>query len=664
MSTLSSSTAGESSDYSRRVKLIALALALAVLVVEARIVVGGKTWDDLRYHTEIAPPRLAAAAAVQAGELPAWWDGTGFGVPLVGEPTHGAAYPPGWLAATPGALDLVFVLHALWAALGVAVWARRRGASNVGALVAGVLVAGSGIVATAAVRGTLPALAHLPWIGWAATRLADADKCRGRAAAVLAALVGAIALAGSFALLVDGIALAAVLGGRRRTAGWLALAIGAGLAIGAVQWLPAVTVGAPRDAWSLVELIVPSRFGLYVGPLLIALAAVHRPDGRTAAVMIGLAAAAMIFGPVHVMALAVVVAAHAGRGAAALAAGHRSAVVGVAAAAVLAGVAFAIRPELGVGLGVATIAAAALVGWRWPGRFAPVVVLLIVTPSFAIGITVAPVVDRAILDEPAWAVAATGVAEPRRMFRPKIMFDGPVTLDDELATLAGASAARFGIAAARSDDPARPALHDRVWLAAAHDGGALLERYGVALAILPTSVSQQGFDQLARRGMWSLVRYNTMPAAAVFASWEWGRVDALVRLFPPAGRLDRRMIVLAGDGTPSQELADVRPCAIERWTAGAIELACTAEVDGYAVVTSTPASGWTASVDGVDAPWVTADVLRRAVAVPAGGHRVTWRYAAPRLGWGIGLAGLGVLATLAMANPLKRKRYRASPATT
>src|SRR5689334_24610555 len=117
-----------------------MAMAVAVMVLQARVVVGGKTWDDLRYHIEIAPPRIAAATQVMAGTLPAWWDGAGLGVPLLAEPSHGAAYPPSWVATTPHALDLVNVLHLFWLALGVAVWA-RRGSSDLGALVAGLLAA-------------------------------------------------------------------------------------------------------------------------------------------------------------------------------------------------------------------------------------------------------------------------------------------------------------------------------------------------------------------------------------------------------------------------------------------------------------------------------------------------------------------------------------------
>ena len=93
--------------YSRRVQrsLVALVLAAIVLVVYAPIVLGGRTWDDARYHTEVAPPRIAAADAVLHGELPTWWEGTALGVPLLAEPSHGAAYPLTWIAATPLTFD-------------------------------------------------------------------------------------------------------------------------------------------------------------------------------------------------------------------------------------------------------------------------------------------------------------------------------------------------------------------------------------------------------------------------------------------------------------------------------------------------------------------------------------------------------------------------------
>src|SRR5256885_2534436 len=99
---------------------VALVLAVAIVIAHARVVLLGDTWDDVAYHTEVAPARLAAAHALARGEVPAWWEASGLGEPLLGEPSHAAIDPPTWLARTPRALDLVMVLHLWWAALGVA----------------------------------------------------------------------------------------------------------------------------------------------------------------------------------------------------------------------------------------------------------------------------------------------------------------------------------------------------------------------------------------------------------------------------------------------------------------------------------------------------------------------------------------------------------------
>ena len=349
----------------RSLPLVALALAVAVVIVDARIVVGGSTWDDLAYHTVIAPPRFAAARAVTRGELPGWWDGAGFGVPLWGfESSHGAATPAIWLATGPRALDLILVLHVLWLAFGVALWARRAGASDLGAIVGGVLVATTGVVASAAVRGALPALAHLPWIGWAATALASASTApaRARSAALVGVFVAAIALAGQLGLVIDAALLAVLVGARRGTTGMLVLAIAAGLAIGALVWIPALLVhgagarvaGIPPGRF--LELLVPGSFGssasdravtsiagvagwapsLYLGAPLVALAAIPRPDRRIAIAMIALGVLALVVDrggwpawlgapELHVGALAAIAAVSAAHGLDAFVAGERRA---------------------------------------------------------------------------------------------------------------------------------------------------------------------------------------------------------------------------------------------------------------------------------------------------------------------------------------------------
>jgi len=698
---------------SRSLPLVALALGVAVLVVQIRVIAGGQTWDDVRYHSEVAPPRLSAATAVQDGEWPAWWDGSGLGVALAGEPRHGALYPPIWLAATPHALDLVLVAHLAWAALGVAVWARRR-ASDRAALVAGVLVATTGVLFSAALRGALPALAHLPWLAAAADGLARAATPRARslAACAIAALLGAIALAGELAVVIDAIAIALALGLRRTSARWLAAALAAGLAIGAVQWLPAalqLARGTPDEVSGLplarlIELLVPGAFGataadhavptlagaapwapsLFVGAPLLALAAVRAPPRRVLGVIGGLIAAALIAGrggwpawlgapELHLAALAMVLAVNAADGFDALALGQRRAVLALGFAAGLAALALAalavlvsqhseLAPPVGGALldgalGVACAAAGALLARRAPGRRIAVLCGLLVAPGVGAVHAIAPVTERGVVDEPpAWARLAERAPSPVRAFRPVFMLDRP-RLDAAIATLAGASAWRWGIAAARSEDPARPAVHDRVWLAAAHEGGALLDRYGIQLAILPSTVAGgRDLRVLGRRGSWALVELPVAPAASVMTGWRWAvdPGDALALLFPGGGGTGvlRGTTVLAGAGpegpTGGSTGQDPRPCAIEAWRDGDIALSCTSDRHAYAVVSSSAAPGWTVTVDDRDADWLAADVLRRAVAIPAGTHRIHWRYAAPGLATGAWLALAGVLAIAAL----------------
>ncbi|HEY0484069.1 MAG TPA: hypothetical protein VGD37_41405 [Kofleriaceae bacterium] len=704
---------------SRSLPLVALALGVAILVLQIRVIAGGQTWDDIRYHTEIAPPRLAAAVAVQRGTLPSWWDGAGLGVPLAGEPAHGALYPPGWIAATPRALDLTLIAHLAWAALGVAVWARRR-TTDPAALVAGVLAATTGLVTSAALRGALPALAHLPWLAAAATWLADADtrRDRSRAAGAIAAVLGLIALAGELAVILDALALCLALGASRRTARWLVPALAAGLAIGAVQWIPALLQlprGSPTHVAGLpfarlIELLVPSAFGatapdraipalagaapwapsLFVGAPLLALAAVRAPPRRLLGVLATLAAAALLAGrggwpsylgapELHLAALVLVLAAGSASGLDALAFGRRRAVLALGFGAALTALALGALAVFGVqhpavapaihralvngALGTTCALAAAALAWRSPGRWLPLLCGLVVAPGVGAADSVAPAMDRSVLAQPAWAQLAARLPPPIRMYRPVFLPDHD--LEDAIATFAGTSASRWGIAAARSDDPARAPVDDRAWLAAAHEGGTLLDRNGVTLAILPaTVIGGRKLHALGRRGSWALVELPVAPPASVMHGWRWALDpdDALALLFPNGGGtgLLRGTTVLAGAGPEGPSAPAPIPCAIHSWHDGDIALSCATDAPGYAVISSSPAPGWRVTLDDHPTDWLTADVLRRAVAIPAGDHRIHWTYAAPGLPTGTLLCLAGVLGALALLGLGRRWKSWAS----
>jgi hypothetical protein len=109
------------------------------------------------------------------------------------------------------------------------------------------------------------------------------------------------------------------------------------------------------------------------------------------------------------------------------------------------------------------------------------------------------------------------------------------------------------------------------------------------------------------------------------------------------------MIVLQGEGAQNQdEPGPAQPCKLLRWDAGAIDLECTPDRPAYAVISSTAARGWTAQIDGRDAPWLVADVMRRAVPLTPGTHRIAWRYTPPGLSIALALAALGIVVLVAL----------------
>lgn len=667
-----------------------LVLATILLVLQARVLLGGNTWDDVTYHTHVAPSRYAAAEAVQSGHIPGWWEGTGLGVPLLGEPSHGAAYPVHWIAGTPRALEIILILHLLWAAIGVALWARRLGASDLAAVTGGVLAMTTGVLMSSALCGSLPALAHLPWIAWAASN---------RRFATLGVLIGITGLAGELGVLVDAIAVGVIAADERR---WrLGVALACGLAISALQWIPALltiseTTGNHFAALPLarfIELFVPGRLGaveqiggahawfpsVYIGAPLLALAFVSKPK-RGFAILASVVAVAAFVGrwpgflgapDQHLAVLALIAAAHAAVGLDALIAHHRRAAIAIASGALLTMIALGAvailrdrieghelldRALVDGAIAVTCMIAAALVAWLLRTNMRSLILsLLVVAPGVLAQRSLVPVTSRAVVDDPPrWATLALTADVPVRIYRPvKLLEDvrdqSPDTLDSEIATLSGASGSLWGVAAARSEDPARHVNHDLAWSAAAGAGALLLTRYGISVAILPRmNVEGKTHVELAQRGSWALIRYPASPAASV--TYEWIYADTieaqLKRLFPPGNfrGLDPGLIVIAGEGRENQdEPSAPEPCTIEHWQAGAIDLVCTPRDHAFAVVASTPMRGWEVHVDGKSAEWVTADVLRRAVAIKGGSHRVQWRYHTPGLLIGAILAALGML---------------------
>jgi hypothetical protein len=101
--------------------------------------------------------------------------------------------------------------------------------------------------------------------------------------------------------------------------------------------------------------------------------------------------------------------------------------------------------------------------------------------------------------------------------------------------------------------------------------------------------------------------------------------------------------------------------AIRRDDQQAVDLDATLARPAVVVLADSWASGWQATVDGKPATSLRANYLYRGVRVPAGRHRVEWRYrpAAVLAGGVISALSLGGLGALALA--LLRRRLRSRP---
>jgi len=272
-----------SSNRSRS-SLAALALVATSVVAYARVLLGGQTWADRDHLTLTVPARAYLAESLRSGRLPHWWDGVGLGTPFLANPMHGALYPPAWLAALfpqPLGADLVIVVHGTWLAFGVALWSRRLGAGPWPAAFAGAVALGAGYTASMAANGVpLMTLAWLPWVGWAADRVARrVGRRRVVAALVLAVVFALLILSGDPAGAVTGGLLAtgvAVARGRARLASFAAVvaALIVAVAVAAVQVLPALALlgqsvrdggtdpgGWSMHPWRLLELVWPGALG-------------------------------------------------------------------------------------------------------------------------------------------------------------------------------------------------------------------------------------------------------------------------------------------------------------------------------------------------------------------------------------------------------------------
>lgn len=526
---------------------------------------GRATWAERGYQTRVVPARLAAGAALGAGQVPAWWDEAGLGAPLVGRAAHGALYPPYALATSGQALSYLELLHLVLLCAATGALARRAlppptdegggRASTVAIAGAAVVPLASGWAERALVSGQLAALA------WAALAVALGAARGSVARAATVACVAASALAGSPAL--AALAALAVVVAEGRRAGWRAacrrgaIVLGGAAALAGAQLAPAALesawrvgaegstvapgplatatlLGAVALAW-----IGPARRGLWGALALAAL-------GAAALVMRGRGAPLQLAGfelaPDAVIGLGVVlVAAAAAAGANRLAA--MASTMSSARRTLLLGALVALAA-----LAVAALATPLGGGARWVARAEVDELPRWAEPGAVRGALAAPVPPGAPLR--VFCPAPPSAAEKRVRQRWQEQRGGRddgrqrsgIDVASALADPAGALASAAGLGAGWACVPARGeaagALADELWRRGAGLGGRLLQRWSISLALVPSStVVAAGFRELRRLGAWSLVEVSVRPRAATYRAVHAvrGAAEVVAAVMPEPG---------------------------------------------------------------------------------------------------------------------------------
>ena len=192
----------------------------------------------------------------------------------------------------------------------------------------------------------------------------------------------------------------------------------------------------------------------------------------------------------------------------------------------------------------------------------------------------------------------------------------------------------------------------------------LLDLFGVRALLLPAgTTARPPLGRVAYAGRDGTVaeRPTALPEAFVAHGWrdsaDLGASIGLLASRSAAASRDAPAIEGAG-APPAGTSAPATPARITRRTDTSVTVALAPGAAGQLVLLDTFYPGWSAEVDGRDAPIRAANGVFRAVPVPAGAREVTFSY---RPGSVVAGAAISVLALLAIAALALRRTWRRDP---
>ncbi len=152
-----------------------------------------------------------------------------------------------------------------------------------------------------------------------------------------------------------------------------------------------------------------------------------------------------------------------------------------------------------------------------------------------------------------------------------------------------------------------------------------------------------------------------LPRCYVAETFRKGTADSSLQALLDPAMDPRKQAIIESAGT-SDKLTDsltrcIGTCEFISYENERVEMRCSADREGLAVLTDRYEPGWTVSIDDVDAKPVMVHYLYRGVIVPQGTHKIVWTYRAPGLRLGL-LISLSVVILLIVALMIGRSFER------
>jgi hypothetical protein len=238
-----------------------------------------------------------------------------------------------------------------------------------------------------------------------------------------------------------------------------------------------------------------------------------------------------------------------------------------------------------------------------------------------------------------------------------------------IASLIPNTVTTFGVATLPGYDAAIPSLVPQLWQTGQKVGQSVLRLLGISYVVLPIEDPRDPVEH--RSGITPMLdpvpgsRLYRVPQALprVYLA---GRAEvvsdeqALGRLFEP-DVVEGKLALVTGGALPGPA-GRAGACALTAFSNNRVAARCQAERPAMAVFLEQHDAGWAAELDGAPAPLLRANLLMRAVAVPAGTHAITLSYKPPGLRAGalLSLFSTVILTVMSLTVPFLR-RWRRAP---